>query len=110
MVSGQLKFLMQSTTRECQALREMFPKAETPLDIYKCQLHYVRVFCATVSSQPASQSPKPNGKWKAMTVNKPSLAFAALVAVQTLAWAAATATVKGMTSPIPVQPRSQRDA
>eukprot|EP00961_Rhodomonas_salina_P274476 3708651-Rhodomonas_salina.2 len=94
----------------CRALREMFPKAETPLDIYKCQPHYVRVFSTTVNSQSASQPPMPNGKRKATTVNKPSLAFAALVAVQTLAWAAATATVKGMTSPIPVQPRSQCDA
>eukprot|EP00961_Rhodomonas_salina_P159765 2151819-Rhodomonas_salina.3 len=51
-------------------------------------------------------------RWKPTEVNKPSLAFAALSALQTLTWAVLSASVnlKGLESPISPQPKSQRNA
>eukprot|EP00961_Rhodomonas_salina_P141186 1900850-Rhodomonas_salina.1 len=71
-----------------RALLESFPQATTPRDMYKLQANYAWVYGAWQNTQPAS-SQQSDTKWKPTTINKQSLAFAALTALLTMTWMAA---------------------
>eukprot|EP00961_Rhodomonas_salina_P163576 2202972-Rhodomonas_salina.1 len=89
-----------------KALREVFPEAKTPRDIHKMQANLARVYGAWTKSS-VTQNSQCNTKWKATEILKPSLAFAALISLQTLAWAAVTEAVRGVDSQLSPQPKSQ---
>eukprot|EP00961_Rhodomonas_salina_P057936 778477-Rhodomonas_salina.2 len=93
----------------CRAIREVFPTAKKPRDIRKVQANYLSVFGAWQSAKPVS-SVQRDTKWKTTEVLKQSLAFAALVALQTVTWSVMTAAVRGIDSPLAPQPKLQRDA
>ena len=93
--------------RRC--LRENYPSALTPLQVYESQAHFARVFGAWTRPAPAAGK-IPDGKWKPVTMNKPSLAVAVLFALQAVTWAAIKGVCEGLESPIPAAPKSQRDA
>eukprot|EP00961_Rhodomonas_salina_P068338 917402-Rhodomonas_salina.2 len=93
----------------CRALREVYPDAKTPSNVQKLQANYARVYGAWTTSKPVTATQR-DTKWKPTEVNKPSLAFAAPSAIQTLTWAVLSASVKGLESPLSPQPKSQCNA
>eukprot|EP00961_Rhodomonas_salina_P290184 3921240-Rhodomonas_salina.1 len=77
--------------------------------MYKLQANYARVNGAWSNTSQASLQ-QCDTKWKQTTINKPSLAFAALTALLTMTWMAAKNVVRGSETPLSPQPKSQRDA
>eukprot|EP00961_Rhodomonas_salina_P200492 2704596-Rhodomonas_salina.1 len=73
-----------------RAIREVFPTAKTQCDISKVQANYLRVFGAWQSTKPVSAVQR-DTKWKTTEVLKQSLAFAALITLQTVTWSVMTA-------------------
>eukprot|EP00961_Rhodomonas_salina_P293618 3933900-Rhodomonas_salina.1 len=92
-----------------RALREVFPTARTPSDVYKLQANFARIYGAWTNTR-STVAAQRDTKWKPTEIYKQSLAFSALVALQTLTWSVLSAAVQGMHSPLSPQPTSQRDA
>eukprot|EP00961_Rhodomonas_salina_P101726 1368287-Rhodomonas_salina.1 len=89
-----------------RALREVFPDAKTQRDIHRMQANFARVYSAW-TKQHVTQGGQRDTKWKPTEILKPAIAFAALISLQTLAWAAMTEVVRGVESPLSPQPKSQ---
>eukprot|EP00961_Rhodomonas_salina_P296585 3936480-Rhodomonas_salina.1 len=73
------------------------------------QGHYASVYGAWTGNTVMNVAVR-NTKWKPSIVAHARTAVAAYFTLQTLAWVATRNICKGLESPLPAQPRSQRDA
>ena len=93
-----------------RAMKENYPKATTPRQVYEAQPHYARVFGATVVRPSEYQKPSPSKTVANTIVNLPTHGFLMLVTMQEIALAAASGISEGLRKPMLSAPKLQRDA
>jgi len=91
-----------------RAIRENYPRAKTPRDIYREQAHWARVFGERPAGESIPQSRE--SPVRNQIVYKSTHAFLVLSMIQQVAWAATVEISKGLTSPLSPEPKNQRDA